>query len=189
MAKLVSKTYGDALFDLSVEENSVDAMMQEVLAVRKAFEENPELARVLRNPDIGKEEKLNLVEKIFKGRVSDNLTGFLRIIVNKQRCGELDAILDYIVARVKEYKKIGRAQVTSPMELSEEWKERIRKKLLETTGYVEMEMTYDVDPALIGGLVIRIGYTVVDSSIRSKLTDVVRRLQRTSLEPQKCGQE
>lgn len=189
MAKLVSKTYGDALFDLSVEENCVDAMMQEVLAVRKAFADNPELAQILRNPDIGKEEKLNLVERVFKGRVSDNLTGFLRIVVNKQRYGELDAILDYFVAKVKEYKKIGMAQVTSPIELSDEWKARIKEKLLATTGYVEMEMTYAVDPALIGGLVIRIGDTVVDSSIRSKLTDIVRKLQRTSLEPQQCGQE
>ena len=75
MAKLVSKTYGDALFDLSVEENSVDAMMQEVLAVRKAFEENPELARVLRNPDIGKEEKLNLVEKMALKKVLSKIHG------------------------------------------------------------------------------------------------------------------
>ena len=65
------------------------------------------------------------------------------------------------MAKVKEYKKIGTAQVTSPMELSGEWKARIKEKLLATTGYVEMEMTYAVDPALIGGLVIRIGDTVV----------------------------
>lgn len=185
MAKLVSKTYGDALFDLALEENSVDAMNQEVLLVRSLLSENPELMQILGNPDIGKEEKLNLIERIFKGRVSDNLTGFLRIIVNKQRYSELNAILDYFVARVKEYKKIGMANVTSPVELSKEWKERIQKKLLETTGYVEMEMSYDVDPGIIGGLVIRIGDTVVDSSIRSKLTDISRKLQRTSLEPQK----
>lgn len=182
MAKLVSKTYGDALFDLCLEENSVDAMTEEVQGVRQALADNPELSRILANPDIGKEEKLNLIETIFKGRVSDNMVGFLRIVVDKQRYQELDAILDYFISRVKEYKKIGIAKVTSPMELSETWKKRIEQKLLDTTQYVKMEMSFDVDPKLIGGLVIRIGDTVVDSSIQNKLTDIGRRLMKTSLE-------
>lgn len=182
MAKLVSKTYGDALFDLAVEENSVDAVLEEVRGVQRAFADHPELGRVFRNPDIGKEEKLNLIEKIFKGRISDNMVGFLRIIVNKQRYQELDAILDYFVARVKEYKKIGIASVTSPAELSDAWRRRIEDRLLQTTGYAKMEMSYEVDPRLIGGLVIRIGDTVVDSSIQNKLTDIRRRLMKTSLE-------
>ncbi|MDO4343960.1 MAG: ATP synthase F1 subunit delta [Eubacteriales bacterium] len=187
MAKLVSKTYGDALFDLALEENSVDAMAEEVQAVQAAFAENPSLAQLLANPDIAKEEKLSLVENIFKGRVSDNLVGFLRIIVDKQRYSELDAILDYCMARVKEYRKIGIASVASPFELSQEWKDKIEKKLLETTGYVKMEMTYRVEPELIGGLVIRIGDTVVDSSVRNKLTDIGRGLMKASLDARADG--
>ncbi len=182
MAKLVSKIYGDALFDLAVEEDNVDAMLEEVRAVRAALSQNPDLARVIANPDIGKEEKLALIGRIFTGRVSDNMAGFLKIIVEKQRYGEIDAILDYCTARGKEYKKIGVARVVSPTELSDEWKKRIEEKLIATTKYVRMEMTYDVDPALIGGLVIRIGDTVVDTSIQNKLTDIGRKLMRTSLE-------
>ncbi len=182
MAKLVSKTYGDALFDLAVEENSVDAMLEEVLAVRQVFSDHPELTQLLRNPDVGVSEKLELTEKIFKGRVSDHMVGFLRIVVDKRRFQELDAILDYFAARVKEYKKIGIAIVTSPGELNDAWKKRIEEKLLATTRYEKMEMSFQVDPKLIGGLVIRIGDTVVDSSILNKLTDIRRRLMSTSLE-------
>lgn len=182
MAKLVSKTYGDALFDLAIEENCVDAVTQEVQLVRNSFAENPELGGIFSNPDIGKDEKLGLVERIFKGRVSDNMVGFLRIVVEKQRFGDLEAILDYFVARAKEYKKIGVAKVTSPTELSGEWKSKIEKKLLDTTGYTAMEMSYEVKPELIGGLVIRIGDTVVDSSIQSKLTEIRNSLMKTSLE-------
>lgn len=182
MAKLISKIYGDALFDLCVEEDCLDAAAQEVLAVQEALAGNAEFSRLLDNPDVGKTEKLNLIEKIFKGRVSDYMVGFLRIVVDKQRYRELDHIWDYFIARVKEYRKIGVACVTSPQELSAEWKARIERKLLDTTGYVKMEMDYRVDPALIGGLVIRIGDTVVDSSIQSKLTDIGRRLMKTSLE-------
>lgn len=184
MAKLVSKTYGDALFSLATEENSVDAMTQEVIDVQKAFSENPELLTILKNPDIGKGEKTELVERIFKGRISDDLVGFLRIIVTKQRQNELSAILDYYLAKVKEYKKIGVAHVTAPMELSDAWKAKIEQKLLDTTKYVQMEMFYHVDPSLIGGMVIRIGDTVVDSSISNKLTEVSRRLMHTPLKEQ-----
>lgn len=182
MAKLISKIYGDALFDLCVEENCLDEAAQEVLFVRSVFAENPELAALLASPDVGKEEKLRLVETVFHGRVSDHLAGFLHILVEKQRQSEMERIWDYFLARVKEQKKIGVASVVSPHELSEEWKSRIEKRLLETTGYVKMEMTYRTDPALIGGLQIRIGDTVLDSSIQSKLTDIGRRLMKTSLE-------
>ena len=154
----------------------------EVQGVQQTFADHPELAQILANPDIGKEEKLKLIETVFQGRVSDNMVGFLRIVVEKQRYNELDAILEYFMARVKEYKKIGIAQVVSPMELSEEWRTRIEQRLLETTEYDSMEMSYDVDPTLIGGLVIRIGDTVIDSSIQSKLTDIGRKLMKTSLE-------
>lgn len=184
MAKLVSKTYGDALFSLATEENRVDAMTQEVIEIRKAFSENPDLLMILKNPDIGKSEKTELVERIFKDRVSDDLVGFLRIIVTKQRQNDLAAILDYYLAQVKEYKKIGVAHVTVPMELSEEWKAKIEQKLLETTKYVEMEMYFHLDPSLIGGMVIRIGDTVVDSSISNKLTEISRGLMHTPLKEQ-----
>lgn len=184
MAKLVSKTYGDALFDLAVEENNVDEMTQEVTYVREVLAQNPELSQVLMNPDVGNAEKLGMMERIFKGNVSDNIVGFLRIVMTKQRYRELDDILTYFIGRVREYRKIGAAQVTSPAELSGAWKSKIEQRLLETTGYVKMEMSYDVNPQLIGGLIIRIGDTVVDSSIQSKLTDIGRRLMKTSLEPQ-----
>ncbi|MDO5540240.1 MAG: ATP synthase F1 subunit delta [Eubacteriales bacterium] len=182
MAKLVSKTYGDALFDLAIEEKCVDAMTQEVELVQKSFAENPELSEIFANPDICKDEKIGLIERIFKGRVSDNMAGFLRIVVIKQRFGDLNAILNYFVARAKEYKKIGVAKVTSPTELSGEWKSKIEQKLLDTTGYTTMEMSYEVKPELIGGLIIRIGDTVVDSSIQSKLTEIRNSLMKTSLE-------
>lgn len=184
MAKLVSKIYGDALFDLGLERQNLDAMTEEVIAVRNAFRENPELMQVLNSPDICKSEKIDFVECVFKERVSDDITGFLRIVVTKERSGELDHILGYFVDRVKEHNKIGVASVTTPMELSGEWKSKIEKKLLDTTGYVKMEMSYAIDPDLIGGMVIRIGDTVVDSSIKSKLADLSHRLTNLSLEAQ-----
>ena len=93
----------------------------------------------------------------------------------------------YFVGEVKEYKKIGTAYVTSAMELSDAQKEQLMKKLIQTTEYVEFEMHYDVDAALIGGMVIRIKDRVVDSSIRTKLYDLTRELSKIQLKVGECA--
>ncbi|MBR3736211.1 MAG: ATP synthase F1 subunit delta, partial [Lachnospiraceae bacterium] len=79
-----------------------------------------------------------------------------------------------------EHKRIGVGYVRSAMELDAEEKKEIEAKLLATTSYKTMEMHYAVDPALIGGLVIRIGDHVVDSSIRTKLDGLKRELNKVS---------
>ena len=108
--------------------------------------------------------------------------GLLVIVVTKGRYKELPRIFDYFIAKVKEYNKIGIAQITSAVPLKDDWKKKIEAKLLETTDYVKMEMNFHVDDSLIGGLIIRIGDRVVDSSIRSHLVDLTGKLTKISLE-------
>ena len=97
MAKLISKTYGDALFELALEENAVDSLAEEVQMVLNVLEENEELMKLLRHPKIVKEEKIKIIQDIFKGRVSDNLTGFLEIIVDKDRYNEIPSIFRFFL--------------------------------------------------------------------------------------------
>lgn len=114
---------------------------------------------------IVKEEKVKIVEDIFAEKISAEFVGLLRLIVEKGHFAKVDTVLDYFIDCVKEYKNIGTAYVTSAMELSEAQKAAVEKRLLETTKYVKFEMHYAVDSALIGGMVIRIGDRVVDSSV------------------------
>ncbi|MGN0266458.1 MAG: ATP synthase F1 subunit delta [Lachnospiraceae bacterium] len=176
MAKLISKTYGDALFDIAVENNKTDVFFEEVKGLKKVFTENPELLKFLGHPDIELSEKVTTAEKIFEGRISSEIVGLLRIVVMKGRSSELINILDYFIAKTKEFKKIGVASVTSAAELSDAQKKKIVEKLLSSTAYKEFEMIYKVDPELIGGIVIRIGDRVVDGSVRSKLLNLKREL-------------
>lgn len=181
MAKLISQTYGSALFDLAEEENSIDSMLEEVTAVRQIFRENTELVQLLNHPKIVKEEKVSVIENIFKGRVSDSMTGFLVLIVEKGRYNDIDGIFDYFIKEVYEYKNIGVAYVTSAKKLSKAQEQAVRDRLLQVTKYVAFEMHFDVDAALIGGMVIRIGDRVVDSSIRTKLGDLQKELLKIQL--------
>ena len=95
MAKLISKTYGDALFELAVEEDKIDALLEEIEQLQKVLSENDEFGRLMNHPKIIKEEKIQVAENVFEGRMSDELLGFLIIIISKDRYRDIDTILDY----------------------------------------------------------------------------------------------
>ncbi len=69
MAKLVSKVYGDALFEVAVESGRLDEIWEQTRAMQTALEENPELFALMRHPKIVKEEKVKIIESIFTGEV------------------------------------------------------------------------------------------------------------------------
>ena len=176
MAKLVSKVYGDALLEAAREKDKLDAVFEEAKALCQVFEDHQDLIHLLDHPQVVKEEKLRIISDVFQGKVSDEMIGFLAAIVDKGRQNEILPILDYFITQVKEEKGIGRAQVTSAVELTETQKAQVTNKLLTTTRYVEFEMNYIVDPSLIGGMVIRIGDRVVDSSIKTRLYELKKQL-------------
>ncbi len=181
MAKLVSKVYGDALFEEALDKQELDVLFGEVKDLKMIWNQNPELAELLDNPKIVKEDKIGIIKNIFAGRVSDDLMGFLAVIVDKGRQKDIPAICEYFINTVKEYKNIGVAHVTSAVELKEEQKAQLVQKLLDTTLYVEFEMDYHADPSLIGGMVIRVGDRVVDSSIKTQIYELRRSLLKLQL--------
>ena len=180
MAKLVSTTYGEALFELAVEEGREEEFLSEVAQLKSLLDENPDFGKLMNHPKILKEEKLKVLEEVFGGRISKELLGFLHLVVSKDRYGDIDAILDFFISEVKKLKGIGIAYVTTAADLNEAKKKEIEAKLLATTSFQKMEMHYQVED-LIGGMVIRIGDRVVDSSVRTKLFELQRELLKVQL--------
>jgi len=181
MAKLISKTYGEALFELAVEENKTDVFVEEIEGILGVLEENPEFDTLMNHPKILKEEKITVMENVFKGRISDELVGFLSLIITKDRYNEVRKILEYFLQEVKVLKGIGTAFVSSAQALRPEQQKAVEERLLATTSFNKMEMHYSVDPELIGGMVIRIGDRVVDSSVKAKLEELTRQLMKVQL--------
>ena len=181
MAKLVSTTYGEALFELAVEEGREEEFLSDVAQLKSLLDENPDFGKLMNHPKILKEEKLKVLEEVFGGRISKELLGFLHLVVSKDRYGDIDAILDFFISEVKKLKGIGIAYVTTAADLNEAKKKEIEAKLLATTSFQKMEMHYQVDEDLIGGMVIRIGDRVVDSSVRTKLFELQRELLKVQL--------
>ena len=181
MAKLISKTYGEALFELAIEENRMDEFLEEAELALRVIRENPEFSTMMNHPRIDQEEKVRVVENVFGASLSREITGLLRIIVQKDRYKETEDILSWFIEQVKQEKGIGQAFVTSALPLSDAQKKQIEEKLLATTSYKQMEMVYETDESLIGGLRIRIGDRVVDSSISNKLSDLKRELLKVQI--------
>ena len=181
MAKLVSTTYGEALFELAAENGREEEFLSEVEALKKLLEGNPDFGRLMNHPKILKEEKLKVLEEVFSGRISKELLGFLYLIVTKDRYGEIDSILDFFIDKVKQHQGIGIAYVATAIGLNEAQKKEIEDKLLSTTSFCKMEMHYQVEEDLIGGMVIRIGDRVVDSSVKTKLFELQRELLKVQL--------
>ncbi len=181
MAKLVSQIYGEALFDIAKERGLIGTIDEELGSMLDVFSAYPQYRALLMNPRLDDEEKRDAFDSVFGGKLCGELTGFLHLLLEKGRFGELNRIYGDFTERRLEYERIGVAHVQSAVALSAEQKDRIEKKLLSTTSYTSMQMHYAVDPALIGGLKIRIGDRVVDSSIQSRLGDMKNRLMEAQV--------
>lgn len=176
MAKLVSKTYGDALFELALEEKKEDLFLEEAQVFLEIIRKDDELLRFMKHPKIVKEEKLGAGKAMFDKSFSEEFAGFLLLLVQKDRFAEVGKILEYFIGRMKEHKKIGVAYVSTAIELDEKQKEKVTARLLETTDYESFEMNFTVDQELLGGMVIRIKDRVVDTSIKNKLRELSKQL-------------
>ncbi len=176
MAKLVSKTYGDALFELALEEGKEDVLFEEAQSFLELIRKDEALIGFMKHPKIVKEEKLKTGKKIFGDHFSKEFAGFLMILIQKDRFGDVIKTLEYFIGRMKEHKRIGVAYVSTACVLSDAQKEQIVSRLLQTSDYETFEMNYTVDESLLGGMVIRIGDRVVDTSIRSKLGELSKQL-------------
>ena len=89
MAKLVSETYGEALFSLGMEKEIVDSLMDEIDSLWKILKENPGFSSLMNHPDIGRDEKLEILHNVFEGKLSDTLYGFLEVLIHKGRYGQI----------------------------------------------------------------------------------------------------
>ena len=176
MAKLVSKTYGDALFELSLEEKKEDILFEEAKTFLEVIKKDDELVKFMKHPKIVKEEKIKTGKNIFENHFSGEFAGFLLVLIQKDRFSEVEKTLEYFVGRMKEHKKIGVAYVSTAAPLSDAQKEKVCARLLETTDFETFEMNYTVDETLLGGMVIRVGDRVVDTSIKNKLRDLSKQL-------------
>ena len=169
MAKLVSKVYGDAYVSVVSEKNNLIDALEEIKLLKNILLKNDEIIELLDSPKLDDEEKTAFIKGIFENHISVDSLGFLLTVIEKKRQAELLPIVDYVIDCIKELLLIGKATITTALELDDAKKERIVDELLKTSHYKSLEVEYVVDNSIIGGIVIRIGDRVVDSSVKTRI--------------------
>lgn len=176
MAGLVAEIYGDALFELAVEEQMTEKWCQEAKLVLEIWQSDAGLERLMVHPAIKKEEKRQLIQTAFQGHLSGQVEGLVELMIKKGRYGQVAPALEHFLKRVRQYKNMGSARVINPFPLEESRKKSIEKRLLETTSYGHLEVEYEVDRSCIGGIVIEVDGRVADGSVRTRLQEMTRQL-------------
>lgn len=201
MARLVSKIYGDALFDFAKEQNQSEKMFEQALDIIDVLSVNDDVKDFLTNPKASADEKIKFIREIFAdkfwngeagktirffkfdGTKSDNLKilDFIGIVISKGRQNELLPMLRHFTHLVLDNKNIGEAEVISASELNDEKKEALTKKLVASTNYDDFIVDYKVDKSLIAGLKIKIDDKVLDKTYKTKIFDIQKSLRGLKL--------
>lgn len=170
MAGLVEKTYGDALFELVLEEKpqQMKDILGELSAVNDVLESVPELIKLSKTPTVSKEEKLGIIESAFKDRLSEYSHNFVMVVTEAGRLDSFGRIFRYFQSRCNEHLGIAEITVVTAEPLSDALRAKLRAKMTSVLGKTVV-MKEETDPSIIGGVVIKNGNTTMDGSVRAKL--------------------
>ena len=166
---LISDRYASALYDLAAEKKIVDLVLEDLTFLQKCIQENKDLKLLAKSPLITSSDKLNIFEKILSKRKADNLTNtFLKVISRNKRFAKLSSIIFQFMNINSQKRGDVLADVTSADELSDKQKNGIRDQLKQTLGE-KLSLNFNVDRKIIGGLIVKVGSKMVDSSLATKI--------------------
>lgn len=167
----LGEVYAKALFGVGEKSGSTEKLIDELKSINAAVAELPKLNDALTAPQIGTEEKTALVEKAFSGKTSGPMMNFLKVIVQKDRFDCLPAVA--VAAQQMHDQLSGKIQATliTAEEVDKKNRAEIAEQLSKKLGK-EVELNAEVDPSIIGGVVVRVGDTVYDSSVAGQLEQV-----------------
>ena len=168
MANELAERYAQGLFELTVEENSVEQTKKEAEDLLSVLSVNDDLQLFFKAVKIGKSEKKSFVDRIFSKSFSLDFVNFLKLLIDKGRIGCLEDILKAYVVLADEKLGIERAVVTSARPLSEEYLQEIKKTLATRTGK-KILLKNTVDPSLIAGIRVTVGNKVTDITMATKI--------------------
>jgi F-type H+-transporting ATPase subunit delta len=168
MAKLVSKTYSSALFEVAQESGMIDQILAEYEFVVNSINENPEFYEILKSPKIILEDKKNIIDQTFADQISAELNNFFKLLIDKKRSNALLDIFEEFNEQVNEHKGYVVAKVESVIPLDAKEIEALQAKLNKVTGKT-VTVNNVINPDIMGGLVINVGDKIIDGSVKRKL--------------------
>jgi F-type H+-transporting ATPase subunit delta len=161
--------YVEALLSLAQAQNLTDVFGEQTKALLDTLKGSPDLAEFLNSPIIKAADKKAVLEKVVGSSVHPLMKNFLMLLVDRNRLVYLEGICEQFQAALRKIKGIVLAEVTSAVELSAEQTQAITDKVKAMTGANSVEISATTDPEILGGVIIKVGSQLLDSSLRSQL--------------------
>jgi len=171
--------YARSLADVVFEENLEEKVTEDLRTYSEIFRTVPDFLEVFHSPAVPRETKESLLGQLLaRYPVNPITSNFLRILLQRNRIRYFQQILDGFLRSVNERKGVVSARVTAAEPLSPQELKSLEDKLAGITGKT-VNVELETDAGLLGGIVVQMGSTVYDGSIRTKLADLKRRLAET----------
>ncbi len=161
--------YAAALYDLADEEGSLDQTVDQASELARLIDGNADFQRLLNSPLIDVKQATDAAREVLQTKgFSPTIIRFVSVIAGNRRLNRLRSILSAFAQLVASKRGVVTAHVATARGLSLPQREAVRARLIEA-GYGNVNIEEQVDPSLLGGLVLRIGARLYDSSIKSRL--------------------
>ena len=168
----VSGRYATALFELARDENSIDAVKADLDRFAAMLDESADLKRLVRSPVFAAEAQLKALSAVLeKAEITGVSANFLKVLAANRRLFAVSEVIRAFNALVAKFKGEATADVTVAETLSDKNLEALKAALKSVTGK-DVTLDVKVDPSIIGGLVLKLGSRMVDSSLRTKLNSI-----------------
>ncbi|MGA7973684.1 MAG: F0F1 ATP synthase subunit delta [Pseudolabrys sp.] len=165
--------YANALFELALEEKAIDAVKSDLEKFDALLAANADLHRLVRSPVYGADEQLKALSAILdKVGIGGLAANFLRVITTNRRLFAVHGMIRGFRALVAKHRGEVSADVTVAEALNGKNLEALESALKSVTGGKDIDLDIKIDPAIIGGLIVKVGSRMVDSSLRTKLNAI-----------------
>jgi F-type H+-transporting ATPase subunit delta len=168
----VSGRYATALFELARDEKSVDAILADLNQFDALLSDSADLKRLVRSPVFSAEVQMKALDAVMdRAGISGTSAKFLRVLTANRRLFAVSDVIRAFRALVANFKGEATAEVTVAEQLNDKNLDALKAALNTVTGK-DVALNVKVDPSIIGGLVVKLGSRMVDSSLRTKLNSI-----------------
>ena len=177
MIDVIANRYAEALFQIGEEENKTDNLYNELKEVSSLMNTNKDLNNVMKSPLVSKKEKIQLIDTLFAGKVDNDLKNFLKILIEKGRITSINAIGETYKELLNEKNNILEGYVISAVPMNDE---KIKELETELSKKYNKNITLEnkVDKSVLGGVLVRLGNTEIDGTIKTRLNGLKNQLSQ-----------
>ena len=167
--------YASAILEVAKAEGELERVGDELFRIARAFESSSELRDVLTDRQVPVDRKLSIIGDLLEGKASPLSQGLVSFVVSVGRGADLPAIANRLADRAAADRDRAIAEVRTAIELDDATVARLAEKLGRVTGK-QVEVKTVIDPSVLGGVVARVGDTVIDGSLRHRLDELKEKL-------------